>query len=131
MPSNMQIKSAFATQLHTFASANSLPIAWQGDDSPTDGTPAFLEMMHMPNDYDPFLSDPRDIKRGMFQINVSGRKNKSSDAELQAIADLIIANWQKLDVITGTVQVTRTPYTMSMIENDSRNIIPVTIEYHE
>lgn len=131
MPSNKQIKAAFAAQLHTFANANGLPIAWQGDKKQTDGLDLFLELMHMPNDYDPFLSDPRDIKRGMFQINVCGRKKKSSDAELQDIADLIISNWPKLDVITGTVQVTRTPYTMSMIENDSRNILPVTIEYHE
>ena len=131
MPTNTQIQSAFASQLHAFASGESLTVAWQGDKTPTDGKELFLEMMFMPNDYDPFLGDARDIKRGMFQVNVVGRKKKTSSAELQAVADLIVAEWPKLTPITGTVQVTRTPYIMGMIESDSRNTLPVTIEYHE
>ena len=131
MPTNTQIQSAFASQLYAFASGESLTVAWQGDKTPTDGEELFLEMMFMPNDYDPFLGDARDIKRGMFQVNVVGRKKKTSSAELQAVADLIVAEWPKLTPITGTVQVTRTPYIMGMIESDSRNTLPVTIEYHE
>lgn len=131
MPSNTEIRRAFYTQVAEFCAENSLTIFMSGDSKNTDGLQFWVELLPIPNDYDPFLSDARDIKRGLFQITFCGRKGPSSDGELLALAEIAIAEWPKLSLIVGTVRVTKTPYIMTIIERDSYNALPLTIEYHQ
>lgn len=131
MPTDADILTAFYSQVAAFASANSIStIAWDGEDVETDGVSAWLEILHMPNNYSYTIGDDSDIKQGMFQINIATRRGAGNIKLRSQIAEAAKIYWPRLSAIGGVI-VTDKPYTMSTRNSDTAAKLPLTINYHQ
>lgn len=130
MTTNTQITIAIFQLVKSFATTNSLDVAYPGKKFKTPDAGNWLELLISPNDLDETLSDQGNDKRGMFQINVCGKPDKNPLALISLSEDLTTYFNKTLSIVDRVI-VSKTPYMLSIIELDDRVILPVTIEYSE
>jgi len=131
MPTSSEIKRAIYTQAKAFADGLGLQLSYPGQPFTPPDSGQWLELMYAPNDYDPYLSEQQDIKRGLFIINCCARVGPSAAFDMATTADAVKANWPKRTPIVSDLRTSKTPYESTMIDYPDRVKIPVTIEYEE
>jgi hypothetical protein len=130
MTTQTALYAAIYTEVKAFATTNGLPVKYPSKKFDTPDSGNWLELSVNPNDIDPDLSGGRQLRRGMFQLNVCGKPNKSP-LTLSGIADQIRVSFFKTKTIIDSVIVSDSPYESGMIELEDRVILPVTINYSE
>ena len=124
---NTDILTAFFTQVQAWAT---VPVAYPGITFTPPASGRWLEIYHAPNDLDPDLTGDTVIRRGFFTINVCGRPN-SGLVPLYSLAESVAAQWPKETAITTGVITTRRPLQLSLVAEDDRLQVPVSIAYSE
>jgi|9_EtaG_2_1085328.scaffolds.fasta_scaffold03189_7 hypothetical protein len=133
MVSNFDIKAAFYAQVRSFADDNNIDsIIWDASVDDQDGIAKWIEVNHRPNDYDPFLSDQRNVKRGFFTLTYVIRRTPTAESELVSFEGLVQSEWPKTTVIYDNVQTTATPAILGTIERrDTAITLSMNIPYEE
>ena len=124
---NTDILTALFQQVSAWAS---VPVAYPGITFTPPASGRWLEIYHAPNDLDPDLTGDHIVRRGFFTINVCGRPN-SGAVPLYALAESVAAQWPKETAITTGVFCTRRPLQLSLVADDDRIQVPVSIAYSE
>lgn len=125
---NKQIQSAFFTLLK--AADYGYPIAWPGIKFTPPKTGVWLEVDFFPNrgidnglDYASTVTPV-----GVFQVTVATRPGKGV-ITIGLATQKIATTFARGTTITGSVRVSRAPYNLSLLTEDDKIYIPVTIPY--
>lgn len=128
----MTIRSELEAPLATYATANNIPVAWEGKPFTKPTTGDYLRIFFLNKSItNPTIDFESKRTRGMVQIDVcvpDGKGSKHAEELAEAIAALYpAANKQAF----ATVSIEQHPQIgRAMIDTNFR-IIPVTIEYRQ
>lgn len=122
------IRQALETPLNTWATANSIPVAWQGQGFTKPSNGFFCEAILIPNNtLNREVSMQRTTLIGLFQVNVWMQKGKGTGA-LEAKAESVKALYPTLP--KGVVSIEQTPDIGRIILDDSGwLILPITVKW--
>jgi hypothetical protein len=112
------------------------PIAFHGIPfSPPPATGVWLQVTYLPNEgiQQGIGNDATVIEQGIYQVMACRRIVDATITggvtPLQSALALVAAEYPKGKIITGLVRVQRSPYQSSLIEDEDRMMIPLTIQY--
>lgn len=126
MANDKSILSGALSHMNTLST--SLPIAWPGIKFTPPNNGMWFEVRHFPNEPNHFpWGDGKQEYIGFLQVSVFTRPNLGLFGAMDE-AEKIVAHFSK-ETAFGPVVVSRTPYLLSPIAEDTHIQIPVTIQY--
>ena len=127
----MTVRIELEGRLATYATANNIPVAWEGYPFNPPNTGAFLQPIFLtPNSICPTLDGVRTRTRGNFQVNVI-MKDGVGSAALEKIVSDIVALYPILPK-SGEVSIEEPAQRSAAILLLDKRMISVTINYrHE
>lgn len=128
MSTNNDIANAFKAILSTFASTNSLAVAWPGVQFTPPEDDSWLEMAWFPNEtLNLTLGNDGSQYRGFGQVSCCCRPG-SGDGVALALADSVIDAFPKGTVL-GIAKVESKPWASTVLTSPDRISVPVTVRY--
>jgi hypothetical protein len=125
---DVEIYTAFAAIVQTFAESRSLPVAWPGVNFTPPQTGQWLELAWSPNETRNLtLGNDGAQLRGFGQVSCCTRPGAGSVSVL-TLADDIVELFAKGTPL-GNATVERKPWLSSVLTADERISAPVTIRY--
>lgn len=128
--SNSFVRITLETALRNFATANSLPVAWEDVAFTPPATGSYLEAFFIPAKTVDITTDGlRKRYTGIFQINICTRSGSGS-ATSEAIENQIIALFPLVPKTHLPVSIENTPYSMKITQNTNGfKKTAITVEY--
>jgi hypothetical protein len=111
------------------------PIAFHGIPFTPPAAGVWLQVTYLPNEgiQQGIGNSATVIEQGIYQVMACRRIVDATITggvtPLQAALSLVATEYPKGKIITGLVRVQRTPYQSSLIEDEDRMMIPLTIQY--
>jgi hypothetical protein len=111
------------------------PIAFHGIPFTPPASGVWLQVMIMPNEgiQQGIGNSATVIEQGIYQVMACRRRVDGTITggltPIQAAAEQVQAAFPRGKIISGLVRVQRAPYQSSIIEDDDRMMIPVTVPY--
>lgn len=126
----MSVRSELEGRLATFATAQNIPVSWEGVPfTPPSSGPYLQAVMLASATKNSTVDATRTRTTGNFQINVVGFDGLGSK-QVEDLATLVVALYPVMPK-AGTVSIESPPQTGAAILLTGKRIIPITIAYRQ